>query len=82
LNSAFQIANERAIKPSLYVEFHLRQPEVFSQLSHYFSKRPFHASTRLNLFSTLGHLGKHRALLSAIDQRVVTDNHRREQLAK
>lgn len=80
LNSAFQIANKRAIKPSLQVEFHLRHAEFFTHCSHDFSKRLFYASARLNLFSTLGHLQTHRALLSATGQRVVTDNHRREQL--
>ena len=74
LNSAFQIANERTIQASLQVELHLRQPEFLSHRAHYFSKRSLHASTRLNLFSTFGHLKEHRALLSVVGQRVVTDN--------
>jgi hypothetical protein len=56
------------------VEFHLRDAELFPHRSHYISKRPLHARTRLNLFATLGHLGEHRDLLSATGQLVVTDN--------
>jgi hypothetical protein len=73
LNSAFQIADEGAIEACLQVEFHLREPKLLSHGPHYFTKRPFHASTGLNLFSTLGHLHTHRAPLSAVGQRVVTD---------
>jgi len=73
LNSAFQIADEGAIKACLQVEFHLREPQPFSHGPHYFTKRPFHASTGLNLFSTFGHLCTHGAPLSAVGQRVVTD---------
>jgi hypothetical protein len=58
LNSALQVANERPIKTSLQVEFHLRDAKLFPHRSHYFSKRPLHARTRLNLFATLGHLGE------------------------
>lgn len=74
LDSAFQVADEGAIKPSLHVELHLRKPKIFSGRPHYFAKRPFHARTRLNLLSTLGHLKEHPERLSAVDQRAVTDN--------
>jgi hypothetical protein len=82
LNSAFQVANERAIKPSLHVEFHLRHAEIFPHRSHYFSERSFHASARLNLFSTVGHQQGNPELLSAIGQRVVTDNRKVNELAE
>ena len=74
LDSTLQIADEGAIKASLLVEFHLRKPKIFACGPHYFAKRPFHASTRLNLLSTLGHLEEHPERLSAVGQRVVTDN--------
>ena len=74
LDSAFQIADEGAIKPSLQMEVHLREPKIFSRGPQYFAKRPFHARTRLNLLSTLGHLEEHPERLSAVGQRVVTDN--------
>ncbi len=73
LNSAFQIADEGAIKTCLQMEFHLREPKFLSHGPHYVTKRPFHASPGLNLFSTFGHLGRHGAPLSAVGQRVVTD---------
>ena len=73
MDSTFQIADECAIKASLQVEFHLREPKLFSHGPHYVTKRPFHASTGLNLFSTFGHLPRHGAPLSAVGQRVVTD---------
>ena len=75
LDSAFQVADERAIKPSLQMDVHLREPKFFSRGPHYFAKRPFHARTRLNLLSTLGHLEEHPVRLSAVGQRVVTDNY-------
>ena len=52
---------------------HLRHFERLSGCSHYFAKRLFQARARLNLFSTVCHLTEHRALLSVIGQRVVTD---------
>jgi hypothetical protein len=75
LDSAFQVADERAIKPSLQVEFHLRKPKIFPRGPHHLAKCPFHACTRLNLLSTLGHLEEHPERLSAVGQRVVTDNY-------
>ncbi len=74
LNSAFQIADEGAIKACLLMEFHLGETELLSHCPHDFTKRPLHASTRLNLFSTFGHLRTHGALPSVVGQRVVTDN--------
>ena len=73
LDSALQVADEGAIKACFQVECHLRQPKFLAHGPHYFTKRPFDASTGLNLFSTFGHLRKHGALLSAVGQRAVTD---------
>ena len=73
LDSAFQIADERAIKASLQVEFHLRKPKIFARGPQYFTKSPFHASTRLNLLSTFGHLEDHPERMSVVGQRAVTD---------
>lgn len=73
LDSAFQVADERTIEPSLQVECHLREPKILSGSPHYFAKRPFHTGTRLNLLSTLGHLEEHADHLSAVGQRAVTD---------
>ena len=74
LDSTFQVADERAIKPSLQMELHLRKPKTLSRGPHHFAKRPFHARTRMNLLSTLGHLEEHPGRLSAVGQRAVTDN--------
>ena len=76
LNSTLQIADECPIKPSFQVKLHLRHAEFFSDCPDHFSKRPLHTRAGLDLFSTLGHVKTHRALLSAIGQRVVTDNRR------
>jgi hypothetical protein len=74
LDSTLQIADEGAIKASPLVELHLRKSKIFARGPHYFAKRSFHASTRLNLLSTLGHLEEHPERLSAVGQRVTTDN--------
>jgi hypothetical protein len=74
LDSTFQIADEGAIKASFQVEFHLRQPKLFSHRPHDFTKCPLHTSPGLNLFSTFGHLRTNGAPLSAVGQRALTDN--------
>ena len=81
LDSTLQVAYESAIKPSLQMELHLGDAKLLAHCSHYLSKRPLHARARLNLFSTFGHPEKHPDPLSAVGQRVVTDNLRESQLA-
>jgi hypothetical protein len=75
LDTAFQVADERTIKPGLHMQFHLRYAALLSNCPHYFPKRLFYSRAGLKLLSTFGHLEENMVRrLSAIGQRAVTDN--------